>query len=83
MNYYINNVIKLKLFSIKNIFSHFRPLFKKRNIFLKWNQKLFKWPFTLILFIILLLCAVYIFRIFTNDDIQSESSDGLKVSDVK
>lgn len=83
MDYYINNVIKLKLFSINNIFSHFRPLFKKRNTFLKWNQKLFKWPFTLILFIILLLCAVYILYIFTNDVIQSESSNGLKVSNMK
>lgn len=82
MDYYTNNLIKLKLFSINYIFSHFRPLFKKRNIFLKWNQKLFKWPFTLILFI-LLQYAVYIWYIFTNDDIQSESSDGLKVSDMK
>ncbi|KAF0750702.1 Uncharacterized protein FWK35_00024063 [Aphis craccivora] len=80
----MKQIIKLKLFSINNIFSHFIPLYlKKRNTFLKWNQKLFKWPLALIVFIILLLCAVYILYIFTNDDIQSECSDSLEVSDMK
>jgi len=51
-----------------------KPLFKRKKI-LKWNQKLFKWPFNIILYGIVLLSVVYILYIFINDDIRSEFND--------
>ncbi|KAL4142192.1 hypothetical protein QTP88_004701 [Uroleucon formosanum] len=52
------------------------PLLKKENTqYKKWYQKLFKWPFNVIWFGVLLLGAVYVLYILINDDIQSNSSN--------
>lgn len=61
-------------------FSRFRPFLKKKNTYVKWNQKLFTWPFKLIWYGILLLGAVYILCILMSNKTQSKSTDASKVS---
>ncbi|XP_001944613.1 peroxidase [Acyrthosiphon pisum] len=61
---------------LRTIIDETKPLLKKRSTqYTKWYQKLFKWPFNVIWFGVLLLGAVYVLYIFMNNDIQSDSSN--------
>lgn len=63
-------------------FSNFRSLLKSSHFNIKWNNKVLKWTFSIVLFLLLLVGAIYLVHIFTKNKIQLESNASIKVPNI-
>lgn len=83
-----NSYKKILLHILNNIvyidyFYHFRSLLKNSRLNMKWNNKVLKWTFAIVLIGLLLLGAIYLVQlIFTKNKIQLESNPTIKVSNI-
>lgn len=51
-----------------------QSLLKNSRLSIYWNNKVLKWTFSIVLFGLLLLCAIYIIHVFTKNTFQLESN---------